>query len=58
MNGSITISKKQADVLRAFLDSYELRGPGWPGIEQGMREDFGVQDPETDLENAREALFK
>lgn len=50
------LTERQANTLLAFLECYDLHGPGWPGIEQGMRDDFGIEDPENDLEDARAAL--
>lgn len=50
------MTSKDKNTLLAFLECYDLYGPGWPGIEAGMREDFGVENPEEDLEEAREAL--
>lgn len=50
------LTKKQTNTLLAFLECYDLYGPGWAGIEQGMKNDFGVEDPEGDLEDARNAL--
>ncbi|MBY6055364.1 hypothetical protein [Leisingera daeponensis] len=50
------LTSKQANTLLAFLECYDLYGPGWPPISDGMRNDFGVEDPEEDLEDARGAL--
>lgn len=53
----ITLTNKQAAVLDAFLESFDLRVTGaWSAIEAGMIEDFGIEDPEADLEEARAAL--
>lgn len=46
------------NTLLAFLECYDLYGPSWPAIEAGMQRDFGVTDPENDLEKAREFLTK
>lgn len=50
------MNQKHKNTLLAFLECYDLHGPGWPGIEAGMRTDFGVENPEEDLEEAREYL--
>lgn len=50
------ITEKQANTILAFLECYDLYGPGWQAIENGMRNDFGVDDPEEDLEDARNAV--
>ena len=50
------ITTEQANVLLAFLECYDLHGPGWLGIEQGMQSEFGVANPEDALEDARKAL--
>lgn len=51
-----SLTEKQANTIFAFIECFDLYGPGWTGIEQGMRDDFGVEDPEEDLEDARTAL--
>lgn len=50
------LTDKQANTLLAFVECFDLYGPGWPGIERGMKDDFGVEDPEEDLDDARAAL--
>jgi hypothetical protein len=50
------LTETQKNTLFAFLECYDLHGPAWSAIEQGMRDDFGVDDPENDLEDARSAL--
>lgn len=50
------LTNEQTNTLVAFHECYDLYGPGWQSIEQGMKEDFGVTDPETDLEAAVNAL--
>ena len=50
------LTDKQANTLLAFLECFDLYGPGWLSIAQGMKNDFGVEDPEEDLEDARAAL--
>lgn len=51
-----TLTTDQANTLLAYLECQDLYGPGWPAVETGMRDDFGVEDPESALEDAREAL--
>lgn len=50
------LTDKQKNTLLAFIECYDLYGPLWPQIEHGMRKYFGVENPERDLESAREAL--
>lgn len=51
-----TLTDKQANTLFAFLECYDLHGPGWQAVEQGMRDDFDIENPEDDLEDARGTL--
>lgn len=51
-----TLTEEQAAVLNAFLDAFELAGGFWVRVEQLMRDDFGIADPEAALEDARQAL--
>lgn len=52
-----TLTKKQAEVIRAFLDAFDLTTTGaWAGIEACMRDDFGIEDPEAALEDVKAAL--
>jgi len=51
------LTDEQAAVLVAFLRSFEDRTTGaWALIEAGMREDFAIDDPESALQDAVEAL--
>lgn len=50
------ISETAANTLLAFVECYDLYGPGWPAIAAGMMDAFHVDDPEEDLEDAREEL--
>lgn len=43
--------------LLAFLECYDLYGPAWPAIERGMRDSYGIDEPEEALEKARDALM-
>lgn len=53
----VHLAQAQADALLAFLESFDLNVTGaWPAIEKGMREDFGIEEPERMLEQAREVL--
>lgn len=52
-----TLDAKSADALIAFMECFDLYTTGvWARIEAGMREDFGIEDPETALEHARAQL--
>lgn len=51
------LTEDQANVLIAFLDSFDLKLTGaWSQVEEGMRQDFGIEDPEIALAEVREAL--
>jgi hypothetical protein len=51
------INREQAQALIAFLDSFDLHITGaWATIEQAMRDEFGIDDPESAIESARSAL--
>lgn len=53
----VNLTSKQAEVLLAFCECFDLYVTGaWPAIETGMRDDFGVEDPENELEEAKNAL--
>lgn len=52
-----TLTDEQAATLVAFIDSFDLRTTGaWVGIEDEMRNSFGIENPEEALEDARQAL--
>lgn len=51
------LTKRQAETLEAFCECFDLYTSGaWTGIENGMRKDFGIENPEAALESARRAL--
>ncbi|SFY43277.1 hypothetical protein SAMN04244548_04646 [Paracoccus pantotrophus] len=53
----IVLTDAQAQALRAFLETFDLHASGvWPEIEEGMREDFGVDDPASALEDVQRVL--
>ncbi len=53
----ITLTQEQAQALEAFCESFDLRTTGaWTQVEEGMREDFGIADPESAIEDAKRAL--
>lgn len=55
----ITLTREQAETLKAFLDAFDLTTTGaWGPIEQAMIDDFGIEDPEAALEDARAALSR
>lgn len=52
-----TLTQEQADALKAFLDAFDQTTTGaWTAVEEHMRENWGIDDPETALEAARAAL--
>jgi hypothetical protein len=52
-----TLTSDQAEALLAFCECFDLLTTGaWQPIEEAMREDFGIEDPEAALEEAKEAL--
>lgn len=53
-----TLTEEQAQTLIAFIEAFELVGNGWwAPVAQMMRESYDIEDPETALEEAREALL-
>jgi len=53
----VVLTLAQAAALEAFCECFDLNSTGlWSRIEDDMREDFGIIDPEGDLESARRAL--
>lgn len=51
------LTKEQVEALLAFLDAFDQRVTGaWPGMEEHMKEIWGIEDPESAIEDAREAL--
>lgn len=53
------LTEQQAAVLAAFLDAFDLHITGaWATIEAAMRDEYGIDDPEAALADAREALSK
>ena len=52
-----TLTDEQAATVVAFLDAFDLHTTGvWAVLEEAMREEFGIDDPEAALEEVREAL--
>jgi len=52
-----TLTDEQATALLAFLDAFDMHTTGvWAVIAESMREEFGIDDPEEALAEAREAL--
>jgi hypothetical protein len=52
-----TLTDDQAYTLASFLDAFDLHLTGaWPAVRDGMADEFGIEDPEAALEDAREAL--
>ena len=55
--GGKVLTEEQAQVIVAFLEAFDLTVTGaWPAIEEVMIRDFGIEDPDTALTEAREAL--
>ncbi|TCM84787.1 hypothetical protein [Rhodovulum steppense] len=51
------LNEEQANAILAFFESFDLRVTGaWAQVEEGMREDFGIEDPEAAIEDAKVAL--
>lgn len=51
------LTEEQASVLEAFCESFDLYTTGmWAQVEEGMRDDWGIEDPEGALDDARRAL--
>ncbi|MDY6960295.1 MAG: hypothetical protein SV862_00130 [Pseudomonadota bacterium] len=52
----VTLSEKQAEVLEAFCEAFDLCTTGvWPVIAENMK-DAGIADPDEALAEAREVL--
>ncbi len=52
-----TLTDEQAHAIRSFMEAFDLTTTGvWTGIEECMRESFGIEDPEAALEDAKSAL--
>ncbi len=53
----VTLTEEQADVLFAFCEAFDLyTTDAWQSVENGMRDDFGIAEPEDALEDAKRAL--
>lgn len=51
------LTDDHAVALEAFCECFDLYITGaWAQIEEGMRNDFGIDDPEAALEDAKRAL--
>lgn len=54
----IELTSEQKQTLVAFLECFDLYVTGqWPSVKAGMINDFGIMDPEGDLEEVRELLI-
>jgi len=52
-----TLTAEQVNVIIAYMTAIELRTIGtWPGISDEMETNFGIEDPETALEELSEFL--
>ena len=55
----VTLSKEQAVALLAFLNAFDETTTGaWAQIEEYMKENGGVDDPEEAMEEIRNELQK
>lgn len=53
----VILTAHQANALTAFMECFDLYTTGaWAQIETGMRDEFGIANPEADLEDARRTL--
>ncbi|MDF3855607.1 hypothetical protein [Paracoccus pantotrophus] len=53
----IVLTDAQAQALKAFLETFDLHASGvWPEIEEGMREDFGIENPASAVEDLQRVL--
>lgn len=51
------LTNEQAKALEAFLSGFDMYVTGaWPSIEEYMRDEWGIEDPEDAIEDARQAL--
>ena len=52
-----TLTREQAWALQAYLTAIELYASGvWGAVEGAMRDEFGIDDPESALADAQQAL--
>jgi hypothetical protein len=51
-----TLTDEQATALLAFLTAFDELTGQWPQVEAHMRESWGIEDPEIEIEAARVAL--
>jgi len=53
----VTLTADQAQAIKAFMECFDLHTTSvWPVLEKAMIDEFGIDDPETILEEVREAL--
>ena len=52
------LTKTQAETIFAFFECFDLCTSGvWAQIKKAMCENFGIEDPEAAIEEARQALI-
>lgn len=51
-----TLTEEQATAILAFMAAFDELTGQWAQVEEIMRSEWGIEDPETVLEQAREAL--
>ena len=55
----VNLSKKQAEAILAFMECFDLYTTGvWSKIEEKMIDDFGIEEPEKILEDAKQSLMQ
>lgn len=51
------LTEQQAAALLAFLETFDLHTTGvWALLAEKMTEEWGIEDPESALEDAKQAL--
>jgi len=52
-----TLTEEQAQAITAFFEAFDLHQSGlWPVIEKVMKEEWGIDDPDAAITEAREAI--
>lgn len=54
---TFTLTEDQAAAICAFIECFDCYTVGvWPKIEEAMRDEYGIENPETALDEARQVL--
>lgn len=57
MNDQVSLSRDQAAAAIAFIEAFNLHTTGvWCAVEAGMRDSFGIADPEAAIDDLLNAL--